>query len=297
MKQWQRLIEEEGGKENELGLDISIAVDDQRVQVTVEPQSNLETFRLKPVIEALNTAKPGLGWYVYQATAAIGANGFPIYHVSYMGDIAAMAWHGGSQTDKDLIAEIRAMEGLEDPSDEEVREHHPYPFPSDVDAEVGQHRWMLRRPGATKEPRPASQSAAERFAKGRKSDPELKAVVQAAVDFMVYAEATRGVLTDEGSVDEDDRDEVERCYYHYEPSKIGGSCFVVWDEARMFHEAVYHYEEMELNAGEATLTHFTFKARFDDAEEVRRIVTQLRTLVRYHTLASKLLNHFPRIDT
>lgn len=296
VKQWERYFRQECGNGDLLGLDITCVVDDEKVQVVVEAASYLKTFRLKPVIEHLNGAMAGLGWFVYDAVSKIASHRYPMYHIRDLGSFCEMLWHNGHTKDADLAAELKLMDGLSSNTNmKKMRELYQFPWPSDIDADVDGHKWMLD--GSQRSPKTASHKEAQAFVKANAAAPDLVAVVKSSLALLEHVQDAENSLANapqEELFEGDGDGDGEYCGDDYQPNRIGGSCVVVWDKATLMYEAMNHYEELELNGGEATTTHFVFRADASSDAHLETTVKRLQSLVRHHALAGRLLQHFPK---
>jgi len=305
--QWQAYIAGQCGQHNDLALDLEVCTDETGLRVVVSTSSNLNVFRLKPVIEQLNAVSKGMGWFVVDAIYAIEKHGYPLYLPSTMGDYACYLWHQGCTTDKEFARELRHQQ--DNPkrwSLEKLKEHHDQPWPSDLDAAVEGHTWLLKRyyhdgvresqraPGWRK---PAIPSRAEVLALlgKRDVDPLARAVLKAADDLLVEVECEAHPLADVGGLSSEEL-QAEFGWHGDEENVdiLGATGIVVWDDPDTLLEALEHWEEYQMQGGDATTTVMVIRAKAGSDQQMATTVNQLKALVRRHALASRLLSFFKK---
>lgn len=291
-KQWRNFIAATCGSSDPLKLSIDCEVTEASLTVTVSVESYIATIRLKPVIEQLNLAQPGLGWFVYDAVAAITR--YPIVRVRDIGDMAQMIWYNGTDTDKALADELRAMDFDPDEPDsgdlsiDELKNRHAFAWPSDLAETVDGHAWMLgyysRGHRRTKLTRPTSARNVRRFLLRSEAPSELKSIVAHALALSTEMSRKDGALYDACRPSEG---------YEEDAHPIGGACLLVWDDPAAAFEVLEHYEQYELECGNATDVHHTFSADPANDVEIARLVQSIKEFVHRHAAVTRVLQHFP----
>lgn len=301
-QQWQNYVAATCGSHvNLLSMSMAIECTEKEARVVFSAQSNLNTFRLKPVITKLNDAFPGLGWLVYDAVAHASDDDFPIYNPMAISGFASHLWFYDCWDDEEMLEEIQAMDEPEETKKTvaEMRKVYDHPWPSDLVASVDGHGWMLgaythngkRQLVGYKKPKRASLKDARAFTDGKYSK-DLQAVVADALALLAAvrkkASAMKGCpfrprAGDFGQTYMDDDDPLV---------SIGATCFVVWDSANFSWEAASHFEEYEMNGGECTEAFYVLKADPTNRFELEKLVTSTQEIVKRYALVSRLLHHF-----
>jgi PRTRC genetic system protein F len=284
-----------------LSLGIRIRSGDNEICADIYAEPGIATFRLKPMIEQLNAAKAGMGWFVHDAVKAIGDQRIPIYLPSTMLDLGDYLWFQDCSTDAEFASRIREEEGGKKRTLAQLKEEYSHPWPSDLDAAVDGHTWMLgrhywpehqaKRPKGWRKPRVPSKAEAKAFAARADVPEELRRVVADAIGLLEDAKKKSHPLADIGHLNED---ELAELYGHYDEyiGRIGAMCFVAWDDPEILHEAVSHFEELEMQSSESCEVHFVIRAPHGDEAATDKAVKQLKAVVQRFALASKLLSHF-----
>lgn len=301
-RQWKSYVDATCGQRDPLMMSMGIEVTEEEAKVTFSAQSDLNTFRLKPVIAQLNDALPGLGWLVYDIVAKANDDDFPIYSPREIGDYASYMWFHSCWTDEDMAEEVRCMDdGLDDQSIVQLRETYAHPWPSDLIASVDGHGWMLGAAsyskgkftpvGVKRSPR-ASIDDAHAFIEG-KHPADLQALVADALILSATIDnkanplkgcpfRPRGADVGNSYMDPDDH-----------LMRIGATCFVVWDKPTYSWEAASHFEEFELNGGDCSDAFYVVKADPTNKAELDKLVLATQEIVKRHAMVSRLLQHFP----
>lgn len=302
LKQWKRYSNTLCGADDPLAMTMGVEATEDRITVQFSAQSVLTTVRLKPVIERLNKAVPGLGWWVFDVVDRAGNDDFPIYNMREIAGMCSHMWFYDCWSDEDVAEEIRNMdESLDGKSVDEIREQYDHPWPSDVLQSVDGNAWMVgagtfktgkwRSLGPAK-PKMASLKDVKAFLGSRRST-ELRAVVGDALILHAALEDKSSPLKegltptagDLGSYHHDDDERLMR---------IGATCFVVWDQPNYAWEAASHFESYEMQGGEATDIFYHLKADPTNPTELQKLVTNALEIVHRHSMVSKLLRHFPK---
>lgn len=205
--------------------------------------SNLELLKLKPVVEALEAKVPGLGWYVVRVIERSNGRGISIYSPM------AMSYHchsnlNGSESDEDFVKDMRAMEGEDEPSPEELPElieqaKSDYGYlPSTVLGSVDGHAHLLGWSAPDKKPGPKrlKTKQAAYLLKSADLPDGMKQCVSDAIALDRLYSKDKGAYIWDNSEDEE---------------QIGAACFIAWNDPELMFELAGHYEEDSYNSGTA----------------------------------------------
>ncbi|MFC6281188.1 PRTRC system protein F [Polaromonas aquatica] len=220
-----------------------IIANSSEVEFFMRAVSNLELLKMKPVIEALEAEVPGLGWYVVNVIERSNGRGIGIYSP------ASMSYHShhyfnGAESDEDFVREMRAMEGDDDPSPEELpdlieqaKTDYGY-LPSKVLESVDGHAHLLgwASPNGIHGPKHLKTKQVEYLLKTTVLPDGLKQCVNDAIALERLYRKNKGEYSWDNSDDED---------------QIGAACFIAWNDAEMLFELTGHYEEDCYNSGTA----------------------------------------------
>jgi PRTRC genetic system protein F len=205
--------------------------------------SNLELLTLKPVIEALEAKVQGLGWYVVDVIERSNGRGISIYSPATMGYHSYSSLQG-AESDEDFVKEMRAMEGEDEPSPEELPElieqaKSDYAYlPSKVRESVEGHQHLLgwaSSDGKHGRKRLKTRQAAYLLTTADLPDGLKQCVTDAIALDRLYSK-DKGAYTWDNSQDEE---------------QIGAACFIAWNDPEMMFELAGHFEEDTYNCGTA----------------------------------------------
>lgn len=262
-------------------------VTDESLEVVITSHSSLNVYRLKPVVEALESLAAGLGWFVQSILQAGSYHAHEMYDmgmVSYMLD--ALHWNMDEYTDE-AYARMLMMDMGQDPPDgpipketiDQLRDEYSY-WPSDLIAMVEGHEHLLSISSA----RPPMMTArkAKAWLRDNGSNP-LAAVVQTAVELKAaYRRDKDRAFIWNGSEDETET--------------LGALCFVAWDDPRLLLEAVDHHEQNQYNGGQAVEAFARCMLDLTNAgteADLRRLARSTVDYFNRWALLGKLLSHFP----
>jgi PRTRC genetic system protein F len=192
-KQWTNYVNSAVGEHSSLYMHMQVHAATDNITVGFEPPGNIEIFRMKPLVEELNAACRGLGWWVVDVAFSACQDRYQIYTPVVVADYLEMNVPGNSFADSDVVANFNEWEGT-DLTQAQIQESNEFFWPSDLIKSVGDHAWMLKRTlydpktgrfnPIGKKPYVASLSKARAFAKNS-TDPRLK---QAVADFILLHE-------------------------------------------------------------------------------------------------------------
>jgi PRTRC genetic system protein F len=208
--------------------------------------SDLELIKLKPLVEELESQHAGLGWYVVQVIEHASVRGTGLYTPGSMAYHAQSYFHG-AESDQEFVTEMRAMEGMDEPTDEEMPElleqaRNDYGYlPSSLLASVDGHAHLLGWQPAEGAPRIVRFKRPEVVALLKRIElPQhlLQCVKDAvALDALLHKHKT---VYAPG-----------RLHYEEDMEPIGAACFVAWDNPDLLFELAGHFEEDAYNCGTA----------------------------------------------
>jgi PRTRC genetic system protein F len=297
-KQWTNYVNSAVGEHSSLYMHMQVHAATDNITVGFEPPGNIEIFRMKPLVEELNAACRGLGWWVVDVAFSACQDRYQIYTPVVVADYLEMNVPGNSFADSDVVANFNEWEGT-DLTQAQIQESNEFFWPSDLIKSVGDHAWMLKRTlydpktgrfnPIGKKPYVASLSKARAFAKNS-TDPRLK---QAVADFILLHEelARKDSLMREV--------EPSSNFYaseDYDPECIGAAAGLVWDSPELSLEIIEHHEQDLQNSGEYTETHFVFSASPNDPSSICRLVNSIKDFALRHGAISKAYSHFENIE-
>jgi PRTRC genetic system protein F len=273
----------------------AIGVSDDTLEVVINSESNLNAFQLKPIVEELEAAALGLGWYVESVLSKATSHGHHIYDmgmVTYMLDV----FHGSMDEYSDqgyahslLLEEgerdVPALGQIPQETIDRLKEQYNY-WPSDLLTDVGGHKHLLRQGQAPGEkvPKVMSDRQAAKWLKANRGH-KLAGAVETAIHL-------RKALKNDPSRDfvwfgnNDVEDESE---------SMGAMCFLCWEDPQLLFDAVSHFEESQYNGGmavEAFARRVVYLAEAGDEDLQDVAITTVDYFNRWALLA-KLLSYFP----
>lgn len=291
LKQLKDYVAMTCGKEDPLELGVHVTVDGNEINLYISAVSGIPVFRLRSVIEELNAFHDGLGWYVYDTIAAASADGYRMYLPKDIGNFAEYLWFGDESDDESYAERIREENGLDSSTTlQELRDDYSPVWPSDLVDAFNGNKWMLwgskfsaKKKRMVPVPRPKAICAKTARTLLSSGIPKaLEKVVEQTLSLNAEL-MKRTALHSKCSLDEEDG---------FHGSKIGAACIVVWDETTMPLEVLQHYEEMEMNGGEATDLHLKFTANTLDPEQMTLLIQSFKDFVTRHAAISRVLQHF-----
>lgn len=262
-----------------------IAADSNEIVFFMQAVSNLELLKMKPVIEALETAVPGLGWYVVDVIERSHGRGISLYSPSAMSH-HSYYYFSGAESDKEFVTEMRAQEGEEEPSDEELAElieqaRNDYGYlPSSMLESVEGHGHLLgwASPDGKQKRKHLKKRQVAVLLKSTDLPDGLKQCVSDAIALdRIYSK-------DKGAYCWDNSDDEEQ---------IGAACFIAWDDPGMLFELAGHHEEDAYNSGTGIECLCRFKVNTGATPaEFEQMVRLMRTYFDQWNALGNLLVHF-----
>jgi len=268
-----------------------IRVTDEELQVVITATSNLDVFRLKPVIEGLEKTLPGLGWFVHSVLNLASYHAHEMYDMSrasYMMD--SNYWDMDEFSDEAYARSVIMNEGQDPPEGpippetmERLRADYSF-WPSDILAEVDGHAHLLGHlpaPDYVKPPK-LSLTKVKTWLRGNRRHQHAK-LVDVALELRAMCERDKErVFVWDGTEDETET--------------LGAMCFIAWDVPDFLLEAVSHYEQNQYNGGQAVeafaRTTLALDEKVTDAD-IRKLASSTVDYFNRWALLAKLLSHFP----
>lgn len=274
---------------NDLAGSPEIFVDDENIGIRVRAESSLNGYRLKPVIDAIESAAPGVGWYVVGVLGKAIGHGLPIYDCNRLG-YEAEGYCYGQTTDRECANELAGYDDdgfdVDSASDDEVAAFLADRLeftPSQVLASVDGHAHLLGwTPPTCKSPRKANRRCANAAIKAKVLRGKLEQVVRDALELELLFRRNKK--------------------YHFNPSDalpnggdlIGATCFLSWDEPEFLMELVAHAEENAYNGGEAVemlaLEQIDLKA---DQQQFYQLALQFKAYLERWNALARVVTQFP----
>ena len=209
--------------------------------------TDLELIKLKPLVETLESHHAGLGWYAVAVIERASVRGNGLYTPGSMAYHAQSYFHG-AESDREFVTEMRAMEGMDAPTDEEMPElleraldDYGY-LPSSLLASVDGHAHLLGWQPAEGAPRVVRLKRAEVVARLKRLE-----LPQQLLQCVNDAMALDALLQKHNTVYAPGR-----LHYEEDMEPIGAACFVAWDNPDLLFELAGHFEEDAYNCGTAS---------------------------------------------
>ena len=263
----------------------ALLADSDGIEFFMKASSDLELLRLKPIIDALEANVAGLGWYVVDVIEKSHGRGIGLYSPASMSHHSDY-YFSGAVSDEEFVKEMRAQEGEDDPSPEEMdvlieqaRNNFGY-LPSSMLDSVDGHAHLLgwsSPDGIPKRKLLKSKQVTSLLKKTDLPEPLRQCVLDAVALDRIYR-TSKGEYSWDHSNDED---------------PIGAACFIAWNSADMLFELVQHYEKDAFNSGTAIECLCRLKvAAGATPEEFEKFARLLRTYFHQWNALGNLLWHF-----
>lgn len=294
--QWNQYVDRKFGQGTfTLPAEPVVAVVNDALEVVICASSNLDVFQLKPVVEKLESAALGLGWFVQSVLQEVNYHGHTTYDTcmsAYMLD----SHHGDLDEFTDECYARWVIDYQEGgvapkgpiPPVEMARLKDEYGFwPSDILAEIDGHLHLLGYSGrAAKQTLNVMTARKARAWLKANSTHELARVVELALEL-------------DRAIKLDSKREFVWNSSEDESECVGALCFVAWDDPRTLLEAVEHYEQMLLSGGQSVEAFARYRISLDEDPTEASLRAMAKATVAYlnrWVLLSKLLSHFPIWD-
>lgn len=277
----------------------SVLVTDERLSILIGARSDINTYRLKPVVESLEQSMKGLGWFITSVLNLAGRNGL------YMYDMAMVAYHLDGRmteldefTDQHYARHLLADEGERDYDDEsevsdqkieELRLNYQH-WPSDILQMVDGHVHLLgaisygAASRTEKVDPPASETQVKRWLKANADHPQAQCV-KAAMALHAALQA---------------KDAPDFSFYPAEDDveSIGAMCFIAWDDPYLLWESAGHAEEMAYNGGDVVEAfarkNVSLVGGITD-QQLADLVTETKNYLKTWHLLEQLMSNLPAL--
>lgn len=290
-KQWHGWIQDSlKDHVSPLNMCMLIHGTDETITVTISVPGNLEILKMKPLVEALNDAHPGLGWWAAELAHNAKRDNYPIYTLEGIADFFCSD-NSTDFTDKDFAEALNEREG-EKKSFEERRASHDGHWPSDLIEAADGHSWLFRQRryvektkksiAIGKKPRIATNDDAKAFLSRKDLDHSLIAPVQAFLALNEELSRKDSNLVGCSNGEESD----------YEPEKLGASCLLVWNDSDLPFEVIGHYEKYLQDTGEYSEVDIAFSADALSEQDLAKLTQSIKDFVARHCAISKAFSFF-----
>jgi len=290
-QQWAQFIEKQFSAEAFQGVraDPVFQITDDALAVVITSNSSLSIYRLKPVVESLESQALGLGWFVHSVIQAAGYHAHAMYDmgmVTYMLD--AFHWNMDECTDEAYARSVMIDMGQDPPEGpipketiDALREQYSY-WPSDILAEVDGHEHLVGYCAPSARPPTMTSRKAKQWLRENGGN-AFAPMVRIAIDLdAAHKRDKERAFTWDGSEDDSDT--------------LGALCFVAWDNPHLLLEAVEHHEQNQYNGGQAVeaFARCTLDLAKNGTEpDLRQLARSTVDYFNRWALLGKLLSHFP----
>ncbi len=273
-----------------------LAVTDDALSMVIAAEGDLNCFRLKPIVEALEESLPGLGWFVSNVLRNAGYHGHNIYDMSMVQCLSRNYAMEMDEFSDEGYARALMLDNGQEPPDPippelivELKAEYMF-WPSEMIDEVGGWVHLICSSARPKDPsrRPA-----------RLSDRDARAWLKAHTSHAMNA-VVASALRLKAMLKNDDRS-----FVWHGPSRddetdcLGAACFLVWDEAGLLFEAVSHFEQDQYQAGQAVEAYARNVLQLTDepsAAQVTELVTSCKRYFQRWALLAEVLSSFPTLE-
>lgn len=266
----------------------SLLADADGIEFFMKALSDLELLKLKPTVDALEATVEGLGWYVVDVIEKSHGRGIGLYSPASMSH-HSYYYFSGAESDEEFVKEMRAQEGEDDPTPEEMAElieqaKNDYGYlPSSMLDSVDGHAHLLgwsSPDGKPKRKQLKTKNVVSLLKHTDLQEPLRQCVLDAVALDRIYSTCKGEFIWDHS------KDEVEM-------DPIGAACFIAWDSSDMLFELVQHYEEDTYNSGTAIECLCRLKVSAGATpEEFEKFVRLMRTYFYQWNALGNLLSHF-----
>jgi len=263
-----------------------ICIDDAHLSVIFTAVSNINCYRAKPVVEALEQAHKGLGWFVYDT--AVMDRGLHVYDPSVIGHvIEGRFWEIEEITDEAYAAHLLNEEGRSGTEVtpeviEELRKQYSY-WPSDL---LGGFEGAAHLLGLSniKPPKPLDACQVEVWLGQNEEHPFAQCVRDALTHHVLM---TAPDCPNFAYVFQDDEDDTD---------VIGAMAFVSWDDPGLLIEMAGEMEQLAYQGG--YIAEAVGRMRIGCApeptdEDLSHLVRATLAYLKRWQQLEKLMSHFP----
>lgn len=273
----------------------AITIDDTKLSVPIEAVGRLSCFMARPVIQELEEARKGLGWFVYNTITSAYRAGLMLYDpqiISY--HMNSMFYEIDEFTDEAYAEHLLREEGREGTEVtpeliEMMRDEYSY-WPSDIqkDFEGAIHITGFVSGGslAQSSPKPLSLTGAKRWLKAN-ADHRLSKCVNDAIAFRKSIDAKGGEAF-HWKYDGDP--------YRPDSERIGAVAFLSWEDPSLLFEMTSEFEELAFQSGEVIEEVGRYELSIEEDptdEQLNDLVEALNAFLKRWHLFEELMSHLP----
>lgn len=300
-QQWTQFLDaRHGASVRGLAGTPRIFVNDEALSFVICAEQQLPVYQLKIVIEKLERAATGLGWFVHSAIRSAAAHGHMLYEVDMMDyllagygcDLEEFTDEAYARLLLDEYGDDELPKGAAVPQEtiDKLKEENQY-WPSDLLAEAGGHVHLLaighcvspkRKTGGMT----AGYRMAERAAATWLKEHPRSAHAELVSLALQMAKASR-------------RDAGREFIWHGTSDDgsqpLGACAFLVWESPHLLFEAVEHFERDQYDSGEAEEAYARHVVSLDSVTEarLRNLAKQAIAYFDRWALLARLLSFFP----
>lgn len=271
-----------------------VTITDDTLEAVIAPERHLNTFQLRTVLEPLEAAAAGLGWFVEKTISQATCHGHQIYDMGMASYMLDVFHHDLDEfTDRGYARSLLAhtsnvippLSAITETMIDELKGDYSF-WPSDLNDQVGGHTHLLGMHLVPAPSRPSVMKArqVEQWLKSNERH-RLAAVVDVALRFQkaLKKDVQREFLWN-GSEDDSEG--------------MGATCFVCWDDPSLLFEAVQHYEEHQFQGGGIVDAFARRVLPLDEATDsnLKGLARALKNYINRSALLAELLSHFPIWD-
>ena len=274
-------------------------VTDEQLQVVIGARPDILTYRLKPVVDPLEAALPGLGWFITSVLDQVQSKGLFCY------DMPMVVYHLDYRlteldefTDQCFARVVLMEEGdydyepgtpVSDETMEALREQYVH-WPSDILAAVDGHQHLLGtvsyRPARDKRAKgtPVSLAKVKHWLRANAQHPQASCVHAAVA---LKAAVSKRNAADFNFFSNANGSDVE---------SIGAMCFVAWDDPHLLWETASHAEEQAYNCGDVMEAFARKTIPLDKGltdQQLADLVTETKGFLNLWHLLEELMSHLP----
>jgi PRTRC genetic system protein F len=274
-----------------LPLDVDICLHDGTITFEAHANNHLDVYKLRPAVERLNAARPGLGWFIPDAVGLGHRVGLSTYDPSRTIGSCFGRWF---EAESDIEMASQAMEIDESAvtaADIEAAREQYGSMPSDILEAFGGHKNLIGW----------SQTAAERqatkaltAAQARACLSEIKLLqsdrnlVDAALSFVssVSNKKTDARVAPNGWDHENDEEDYS--------DQIGALAFVIWDEEDIPLELIGDYEQQAQGGDGCTTRMARINVELDEPAQWGNFIDAYKLYINRYAAFSNFIGQLPK---
>lgn len=292
--QWQSFFNKTSGKAQLVNLTLSIACDEDDYVASIGVNSYINYLAIKKLVEELNTACRGLGWWVTNVAQRVKSLSIPVYDIESWADKYGYMNHMDEFTDQskaDILNEMNLEPGEAERSIQEWKDESSDFWPSMLMEAAGQHGFLFNqtiwndknrtRDPLCKTPFTATSKAALRFTKCKSSPRHLVDAVQAFLTLEHELMRSDSGLKLAEPADRSDG---------IEP--IGAAVAIVWNSTELAVDLLGHSEQYAMEGEGCTTDHLMLRVHHKDPENASKMKNFLTDLALLHGALGEAFKHF-----